>query len=65
MANQPIPNDPYRAATPTLPIVPSPVPIRLTTARPGSTMSCRPDPELAEGPASGGRIAMYRGRASP
>jgi hypothetical protein len=59
MANERIPNDPYRASNP------ADDPYR--TTRRGDDMSSpgrldnelQVDPELAEGPASGGRIAMF------
>ena len=50
MAHQPIPNDPYRPPRP----IDEP-------SRAGRRLDndLQPDPELAEGPASGGRIAMF------
>jgi hypothetical protein len=65
MANERIPNDPYRAGDPN----PADAPYRYkprsdygddelrTAARVDDDLQV--DPELAEGPASGGRIAMY------
>jgi hypothetical protein len=52
MANQPNPNDPYRPPTD---------PYRADEFRGAARLDneLQADPELAEGPASGGRIAMY------
>jgi hypothetical protein len=61
MANQPNPNDPYRSN----PANPADDPYRSNPADDPYRRAARldnelqPDPELAEGPASGGRVAMF------
>ena len=52
MAYQPNPNDPYRADL-------SDDEIRRQARLSSLDNELQPDPELAEGPASGGRIAMF------
>jgi hypothetical protein len=52
MANQPIPNDPYRANL-------TEDEIRRQARLSSIDNELQPDPELAEGPASGGRVAMF------
>jgi hypothetical protein len=53
MANETIPNDPYRSKL----ADEARGPARLDPARLDNEL--QPDPELAEGPASGGRIALF------
>ena len=59
MANERNPNDPYRGILRRSLSRQSRGSMTSTAAQPVWTMNCRPDPELAEGPASGGRIAMF------
>jgi hypothetical protein len=56
MAHQPNPNDPYRS-----PDDPYRAPLSDNDLRRAARLDneLQPDPELAEGPASGGRIAMF------
>ena len=58
MANQPIPNDPYRASEPNRANL-SDDEIRRQARLGSRDNELQADPELAEGPANGGKIAMF------
>lgn len=58
MANQPIPNDPYRASDPYRANL-SDDEIRRQARLTSLDNELQADPELAEGPANGGKIAMF------